>query len=847
MSDLDHIKHIEQELGIKLESIDETDPSPRGYIVNQNEHVTGLMLRNCKIKVLDHIISPLSALPNLTQLDISSNQLSDLTPLYKLPNLTLLNVGTNQLSDITPLSALSNLIELRLSSNQLNDISPLVSLTRLTKLHLEYLPLRDISSLKDLQELRYLNLLKCNISDISPLKNLEKLNRLSLHYNPISELPFWITDFDMEIRWGKYGRDGYITFYDNPLKNPPPEIIKQGKEAIKNYFTQMEEQEEDYLFEAKMLIVGEPGAGKTTLAWKMQDAECALPKEEETTRGIEVKPYYFPLQPQDFAAFPHQEKLVDHNFRLNLWDFGGQEIYKATHRFFLSKRSLYTLVADSRNEDADFNYWLHIVEMFGGDSPLLIVLNEKHQRKRNLDASAMRARFDNISQVLDVDFAEADNSRLKKLQQAIKYYVSQLPNIGNPVPAKWTVVREALEQDERATITLQDYLTICKNTGIAKPQDALVLSQYFHDIGVFLHFQEDDLLNRTIFLKPNWATNAVYKILDHPLLNQQQGRFNKDDAHTIWCEEEYALLCNELLRLMQKFFLTYEIDHSGEYIVPERLPAAQPDYPWNDQDNLVLRYAYDLFMPRGILSQFIVSMHRYIRNHDYVWLRGVVLERDKTIAEVLESYDARTIKIRISGPQRRDFMTLITEQLDQINGQYERMVVDKLIPCNCAECQASSNAYFFEYKKLKRRIEKGRQEIECEHSFDMVNVRSLIDDVINVDLRRSGTMEDMSEQKSRHTLHRRIVDLLTSLPAFAESSGRQALLISAGLDAQLKTQIDVNQPPTQFFSLMVSALSVYGTLKDGRNALTAILETTKGYVGQEKQALCDALIEEIEH
>jgi hypothetical protein len=30
-------------------------------------------------------------------------------------------------------------------------------------------------------------------------------------------------------------------------------------------------------------------------------------------------------------------------------------------------------------------------------------------------------------------------------------------------------------------------------------------------------------------------------------------------------------LRDELLRLMQKFFLTYEIGHTGEYIVPERL------------------------------------------------------------------------------------------------------------------------------------------------------------------------------------------------------------------------------------------------------------------------------------
>lgn len=31
------------------------------------------------------------------------------------------------------------------------------------------------------------------------------------------------------------------------------------------------------------------------------------------------------------------------------------------------------------------------------------------------------------------------------------------------------------------------------------------MSQYFHDIGVFLHFQGDTQLNKTVFLNPNWV------------------------------------------------------------------------------------------------------------------------------------------------------------------------------------------------------------------------------------------------------------------------------------------------------------------------------------------------------
>jgi len=222
----------------------------------------------------------------------------------------------------------------------------------------------------------------------------------------------------------------------------------------------------------------------------------------------------------------------------------------------------------------------------------------------------------------------------------------------------------------------------------------------------------------------------VYKILDDPLLNRQNGRFSKNDAKKIWHEDEYSLLRFELLRLMQKFFLTYEIGNSGEYIVPERLPAAKPDYSWNETGNLFFRYEYDYFMPRGIMSQFIVQMHRYICDHNLVWRRGVILERENTGAEIVESYDSRVIGIRISGRNRRDFMTVITEQMDKINAQYEKMKVEKLIPCNCGECRNSRNPHFYRFDTLRRFSDKG-QPIQCQNSFEMVNVRSLIDEVFN--------------------------------------------------------------------------------------------------------------------
>ena len=703
------------------------------YPLNTLSELTTLELRGNELQD----IKPLSTLRQLVTLGLGeTTNLSwgfsyNLSPLKPLSKLTTLNLNKNQLQSIAPLSALRQLKKLDLSENKVTAIVPLETLINLKTLNLSSNQLNDITPLKGLVNLKELNLMGNQVTNIDPLKYLKRLSMCNLAKNPIEELPAWITDFDANITWGHRMRRPFFNFYKNPLRTPPPEIVKQGKEAIRNYFDQLKDQQKDYLFEAKVLVVGEPGAGKTTLARKIENSDSDLPREEDTTKGIEVSRYDFPLEKDIFPAFKDPTILDNKTFRLNVWDFGGQEIYKATHRFFLSKRSLYLLVADSRNEDTDFNYWLHIVEMFGEESPLLIVLNEKHQRKRNLDISAMRSRFDNIVEVLDVDFAEEDKTRLHKLKKAISYYVSKLPHIGSPVPAKWSIVRDALETNQNHWITLQDYLTICKINGIEKFNNALLLSQYFHDIGVFLHFQDDPLLKTIIFLKPNWATSAVYKILDAHLIYKNLGRFNKENSKKIWDEGEYCLVHDELLRLMEKFFLAYEIDHSGEYIIPERLPPSQPQYEWDSTDNLFFRYQYDFFMPRGIMSRFTVQMHRYILNHNQVWSRGVVLERENTKAEIVESYDARTFKIRIAGKNKRDFMTIITEEFDKINFQYDKMKVKKLVPCNCSECEKTPNPFFYVLNDLKRRLEKGRTNVECGKSYEMVKVESLIDEVIN--------------------------------------------------------------------------------------------------------------------
>ena len=498
------------------------------------------------------------------------------------------------------------------------------------------------------------------------------------------------------------------------MEIPPPEVVANGVEAIKDYFRQLESEGEDHLYEAKLLIVGEGGAGKTSLAKKIEDREYEL-QEEDSTKGIEVIRWSFKME-------------NGQPFQVNIWDFGGQEIYHGTHQFFLTKRSLYILVTDNRKEDTDFYYWLNAVELLSDNSPLLIVKNEKQDRQREISVNQLRGQFSNLKETLATNLAT--NSGLDEILAEIKHYISRLPQIGAPLPKTWVKVREALEKDSHNHISLEKYLDICEENGFAELKDKLQLSGYLHDLGVCLHFQDDPVLKNKIILKPKWGTDAVYKVLDNKRVIDNLGKFNRGDLADIWHEAEYANMQDELLQLMINFKLCYRIPNSEFYIAPQLLTENQPQYEWDETDNLILRYTY-VFMPKGIITQFIVAMHTLIAEQTYVWRSGVILEKEHTKAEVIEYYGKREIKIRVTGKHKKELLAIVTHELDKIHESYNRLNYIKLIPCNCETCKDSQEPHFYPFKVLQRFMEDRQDRIQCQRSYQMVEVRGLIDDVLD--------------------------------------------------------------------------------------------------------------------
>ena len=481
-------------------------------------------------------------LSQLEELHLSYNRITEIPDsIAQLSNLTSLHLSSNQITEIPEsIAQLSSLTSLHLSSNQITEIpESIAQFSNLTSLNLSDNQITEIpKSIAQLSNLENLHLANNNIQSLPEfIKVLPKLNQLDLRGNPI---PIPNVILGSNVTWEGPG----------------------DCETILNfYFKTQDPNDRTPLHEAKLLIVGEGEAGKTTLAKKLQNPDFELELDQKSTEGIDVIQWEF-------------DQLDGSTFRTNIWDFGGQAIYHQTHQFFLTERSLYLLVVDDRRENPNFNYWLNVIRVLTNNSPVLIIQNEKGGNKCPLNESKLRGEFRNLEEFFPLNLA-SDPEKLQNLQHYIQDRLTQLPQVRENWPTSWVRIRHALENYHQNYISLHEYQTLCRTNRITNPKEMLQISKALHELGICLHFQDHPSLKHQLILKPEWVTNAIYKIVKNNTILTQNGCFTTQDRQELWSAPEYAEVQDELLELMKKFNLCYSlIGTPGTYIAPQLLPIS---------------------------------------------------------------------------------------------------------------------------------------------------------------------------------------------------------------------------------------------------------------------------------
>ena len=582
----------------------------------------------------------IAQLSNLRELDLSDNQLTTLPEaIAQLSNLRELDLSDNQLTTLPEaIAQLSNLRELDLRNNQLTTLPEAIA--QLSNLRVLYLRNNQLTTLPE------------------AIKQLSQLEKLDLRGNQLN-IPAEI----LGSSWNSLGK--------------PSEIL--------TYYFSLQTEEKQPLNEAKVLLVGQGTVGKTSLVKRL--INNTFDANESKTQGINIENWDLEVNGQ--------------NIRLNIWDFGGQEIMHATHQFFLTKRSLYLLVINARENEQQnrLEYWLKIIQSFGGDSPIILVGNKIDDHPLDLDQTGLRKKYENIKEIVPISCKTG--AGIEKLLLIIERELANLEGINDPLPKSWFQVKTHLENTKKDYILYHEYEGICQDQEINEKLKQSTLMELLHQLGIVLNFRDDFGLKSVPVLNPEWVTNGVYKIInDNLLMTQFRGILTPQELKRILDASKYPDDKPEfIIKMMEKFELCFPLDNRDKYLIPDLLPKEEPATgEW--ENVLAFEYHYNI-LPSSIISRFIVRMHHQADKKTW-WRSGIVLKSGNNRALVKSDQEDRKIFIFISGNSstRRELLAIIRSQFNSIHQTIQGLEAKEKVPI------PGHLGIFADYKNLRDYADK---------------------------------------------------------------------------------------------------------------------------------------------
>jgi internalin A len=719
-------------------------PEWLGFLINLNI----LRLDGNRLSALPE---SLGALTNLTRLDLDSNELTVLPEwLGALTNLTQLFLNNNGFRALPgSLGALTNLTTLWLQSNRLSALpESFGSLTNLARLDLEgneltVLPER-LGGLTNLTEL-YLN-----GNELSALPesfgSLADLITLWLDGNRLTVLPESL---------GALTNLTQLRLDDNPWITPPSEVCAGGSSGVLAFLRSLQ-QGAELQWLSKMLVVGEAAVGKTSVT----KALCGLPYDssEPQTHGVHIDPLH--LEHPDHP---------DVRMELTVWDFGGQLEYRATQRFYLTDRSVFLLVWNSRRgwrAGGQVEAWLQAITTAAPGSPIIIVATHCKKSVADLDETSLRSRYPRIAEIHRVDCE--DDTGIDALRAAVARQAANLPLMGARWPTTWTQGSDDLAATPGRTVTLRRAEAILDNAGLDEPAGRSALLRALHDRGQILHIPQDPQLRDHVILRPEWVDAMITHVLDSQQISDRGGLLSREHRAALWHDLDDPALTDMLTALMERFDLAYRIDtpdHDDIALVVERLPAGAPDHlptEWTTAlDNPACReikMTYRLGSRQaGIPSWFIAREHRFTTGT--AWARGVLLRHHGAASPALalltdDDQAQPALKLTVRGTEPHTFYSILNEAFTSILAErYPGLAVRQMLPCPCAGPGQPECANEFAYSDALRMLERERN-LQCNTSGDPIDPRTIL-----LGLRALPIEQVLAQMNAR----------LAPLPAMAET------------------------------------------------------------------------------
>jgi GTPase SAR1 family protein len=455
----------------------------------------------------------------------------------------------------------------------------------------------------------------------------------------------------------------------------PYEIKEEGAAAVGHYLESLGDKVER-LNEVRIIILGEKGAGKTSLAKRLRNVNAPMPKNHESTEGVETSLWCF--KGKDGT-----------DINAHIWDFAGHSITHAVHRCFMSARCLYIYVYNERIErDNDPTYWLEQIRIHGGDSPILFLLNEKDGHKVDIAEKTLKDKYPSIVGYYRVNIGSKDKTSLKDFCQIVMDMVGNNPSWNNQVVSKEAhriknELREHFDKKKAPYITRKQFDEIAQKCGASAKYIEDILN-YLHTLGICLWYNKPDMKDfNMLVLNPDWVTNGIYRIINQSY-NEQEYKLTiskgteilKNDKRYNYPQDKVAYL----FKLMRLYKLAIFKNKNNIFILgilPLDRPDGLPDFD-DPNDRLTMSFVVEKALPPSITARIIVQRSEEILDEKLLWRKGAVFTYKDSDTIALISEEGRSITLRVKGTEKTTYIASLRETIKDVFEEYQVIKPDLL-------------------------------------------------------------------------------------------------------------------------------------------------------------------------
>jgi hypothetical protein len=237
------------------------------------------------------------------------------------------------------------------------------------------------------------------------------------------------------------------------------------------------------------------------------------------------------------------------------------------------------------------------------------------------------------------------------------------------------------------------------------------------------------------------------------------GKLNRADVVKVW--RSYDTAMHEwILRLTERFDLTFTIDAQNMSIVPCLLPETEPAYEWPliDEKNPIkikeCKVVYNFsYIPNGLFNRIQVRLYQYADNAA-IWKMGSFLRKNNHIALLQFKRKKATIEVKVQGTKPENIMFLIHEVIvTLITESFNGIKYDFSFPCpECVETQLT-DPDLFSSKLIRRAYELKAPFVQCRKFFHVVSVQEMlsvmpIEGLTSIDMNLEYSLRDLKMIKS---------------------------------------------------------------------------------------------------